>query len=544
VPFAREAVVLTKQEHIELIWEASHFKTLHKSALAREARLKKQLEHEKAKVRHLNQRLYGKSTESAKKNEKLCPDNLKEAVRPRGQQVGSNGHGRTPRPELPVTVEILDVADDDKFCIDCGLHRPDLEETEDAKIVEVEVKAHVRHVKRKKYGSCGCKDKKGIITAPPAPRVLNRSDIGVSVWVEILLDKYLSTQATHRLLTSFGYLGYPLAQGTVTDGLKRLSPLFKPLVKAMLDKHLSERLFHADESHWRVNEKIEGKEGNRWYLWLIQSTSVVFYKMAPGRDAGVPTEHFRDLEESKLTVFLVCDRYSAYKKLVKNIPIIVLAFCWAHVRRDYLDAARSWPALEEWMFSWVNDIGELYHINNERVKHWDEDKPLGKQSKAFKQHQRRLLKKLSGMKARCDACLSQETLHDVQRAVLASLDDHWSGLILFAKHPQIKMDNNTAERSIRNPVTGRKRYYGSGSVWSAELAAFMFTILQTLILWGINPRHWLTCYLTACAENGGSAPADLSPFLPWDMTESRLQSLCLAAPMTGVDEAQLIQDSG
>ena len=34
-------------------------------------------------------------------------------------------------------------------------------------------------------------------------------------------------------------------------------------------------------------------------------------------------------------------------------------------------------------------------------------------------------------------------------------------------------------------------------------------------------RHWLYVYLTACAENGGLAPADLTPFLPWTMDEAR-----------------------
>jgi transposase len=41
------------------------------------------------------------------------------------------------------------------------------------------------------------------------------------------------------------------------------------------------------------------------------------------------------------------------------------------------------------------------------------------------------------------------------------------------------MDNNRGENSIRNPVTGRKNYYGSGSIWSAQLAATLFSILQT-----------------------------------------------------------------
>jgi len=71
-------------------------------------------------------------------------------------------------------------------------------------MVEIEIKAHRRHIKRKKEGRCGGEDKKGMITAP---RVLNRRDLGVSVWAEILLDKYLYAEATHRLLTDFSSLG-------------------------------------------------------------------------------------------------------------------------------------------------------------------------------------------------------------------------------------------------------------------------------------------------------------------------------------------------
>ena len=66
------------------------------------------------------------------------------------------------------------------------------------------------------------------------------------------------------------------------------------------------------------------------------------------------------------------------------------------------------------------------------------------------------------------------------------------------------MDNNTAERSERGPVVGRKNYYGSGSLWSGRLAAMMFSLFQTLCLWGLNPRLWLTAYLEACAQAGGA----------------------------------------
>jgi transposase len=106
-----------------------------------------------------------------------------------------------------------------------------------------------------------------------------------------------------------------------------------------------------------------------------------------------------------------------------------------------------------------------------------------------------------------------------------SLLEHWAGLRVFVEHPEVPMDNNRAESSIRTPVNGRKSYYGSGSIWSAELAAMLFSILQTLLLWGINPRHWLACYLHACAENGAQAPRDIEPFLPWSMDEARRSTL-------------------
>jgi hypothetical protein len=102
--------------------------------------------------------------------------------------------------------------------------------------------------------------------------------------------------------------------------------------------------------------------------------------------------------------------------------------------------------------------------------------------------------------------------------VLESLGDHWTGLTVFVEHPEVPMDNNTAERSERGPVVGRKNDYGSGSVWSGQLAAMLFSLFQTLCLSGLNPRLWLTAYLSACAEAGGRAPANVDRFLPWNLT--------------------------
>src|SRR6266852_8145779 len=72
---------------------------------------------------------------------------------------------------------------------------------------------------------------------------------------------------------------------------------------------------------------------------------------------------------------------------------------------------------------------------------------------------------------------------------------------------------------------------GHGGVWwSAHFAAIMFSMLQTLLLWGLNPHHWLSAFLQACAESGGQSPADLSPFVPWQMSAERRDMLSRPRP--------------
>jgi transposase len=358
----------------------------------------------------------------------------------------------------------------------------------------------------------------------PAPRLIPKSSLGVSVWVEALLGKYLYATPTHRLCADLKNLGAPIAMGTLTGGLKKLVPLFEPLLEALLERHLTERLFHGDETRWKVFQTIEGKIGYRWFLWLTRSASVVFFWMNPGRGAKVIKEHMVGLDPEVLIIF-VCDRYRAYQCWAKDCPLILLAFCWAHVRRDFLDNAKAWPELAVWMHTWVEAIGELYHLNTQRLAAWDEALPLAEQSPSFQVQHQALTASLEAMSSKRDLALADPDLHQSQKKVLSSLSNHWAGLTVFVEHPQTPMDNNKGENSLRNPATGRKNYYGSGAIWSANLAAMLFSILQTIILWGLNPRHWLQVYLTACAEYGGLAPADLAPFLPWTMDEARRHEL-------------------
>ena len=75
------------------------------------------------------------------------------------------------------------------------------------------------------------------------------------------------------------------------------------------------------------------------------------------------------------------------------------------------------------------------------------------------------------------------------------------------------MDNNASERRERGPAVARKNFYGSGSDWSGQQAAAMFSIFATLSMWKLNPRKWLTWYFEHCAAAGGKVPADIQAVL-------------------------------
>lgn len=524
-PFSKQTVVLTKQDYIALKWEANYWRSQHARLVQHEVALKAQVAALEAQIRDLNQRLYGKKSETSAGSEALGKSNPAPS-RKRGQQPGSQGHGRSDRSILPVVMEVHDLSEEAKHCLQCGEALALFPGVETCDIIEVQVQAHIRRIQRPRYqATCGCAQLPGIVTAPPAPRVIPKSPLGVSVWTRVLLDKYLYSRPTHRLCQELEHDGLHLSQGTLTDGLQRLKGLFEPLMPVLYERQMTEKLFHGDETRWEVFEEVEGKTGHRWYLWVMQSVSVVYYRMAPGRGADVPKGHFAKLRKDLLKVVLVCDRYSAYKSLAVGCDTLILAFCWAHVRRDFLKAARSWPELESWMFTWVDDIRELYRLNAARLKEWDEGLPLDQQSSVFDERQRDLVTKLSQTQERYEAHLQEPELHLAKQKVLSSLQNHWDGLTVFVTRPEVAMDNNTAERILRSPVVGRKNYYGSGSVWSAHFAAMMFSVLQTLLLWGLNPHHWLSAFLQACADNGGQSPADLRPFVPWQMSVERRESL-------------------
>lgn len=510
---------------LEELWtdfrrEVGYWKSRHADAVKRIEHLKEELDQSRGQTRALQDKLFGRKSEKSGRSDRsndLCdPEEVTAAAKKRGAQSGHAGHGRRDYSHLPVEEEFVALSEELLICAMCGKPARMMSATEDSEVLEIDVRAHRRWIRRRRYlATCDCDPARRTLTAMPPPKLIPKGNYGISIWVHVLLDKYSSYRPTERLLGQLEQYDLDLPAGTVNDGLQRIEPMLQPIYEALSERNRQGDFHQADETRWLVFVLLDGKKGYGWWLWVILGTDTVVYLLDSSRSHEVPQSHFGPQASGVLEV----DRYSGYKAMAQvKSGLIVLAFCWAHVRRDFVQVGKSWSELTPWALSWLRRIRYLYQINRDRLRH-----PLD--SAEFQEQDVLLRGAVEAMRAAAVGELSDPKLRQPCRKVLKSLQEHWMGLIRFVDDPRIPMDNNASERAVRGPAVARKNFYGSGSLWSGRLTATMFSLLATLAHWKLNPRLWLTWYLESCAVSGGKAPEDIQPFLPWSLSPERRTAL-------------------
>ena len=479
------------------------------------AALEKKLDESRSIRVGLSKTLYGKRSE-----QQLKPPSKRKP----GQQPGAPGHGRTPRPDLKEKVERIDPPKADRTCGKCG--KPYVANGGcPSTVIEVEVKAYTRKIIRSRWqAGCGCDPGSPEVIAPAVPRLFRGTDFGIRFWTWFLMERFVFSQPYRRIADRLRDSGLSVSAGTLADRTASFIPLFSPLAEAIMEHQNQAVVRQADETSWPVQEWAKDRKSRRGWLWTSLSEDTVFYHVALSRSAEVAHKLFAGLGDEPATVYLVCDRYSAYKKLARELlGRIILCFCWAHTRRDFVKAANGYPDLTDWCETWIEKIGELYHLNGIRLEliDWNTDA----QSTAYQDAHQALKEKLDAFFAEVDQTLLALPQDAREGKPLRSLKNHRDGLCVFLDQPRVPMDNNTSERKIKEWVIGRKISFGSSSVQGAELKAFIHTVLGTVGLNGLNVQAWLMGWLTECARQGGKPPEDLTNWLPWTMSPSQQRRL-------------------
>ena len=519
-----------RREISELRCEVGYWKSRHADAVKRNEQLAEELRQAKGEIRTLREERFGRKSEKAtptdRSNGLFDPLELPVRSRKRGAQAGQEGHGRRDYSHLPVVEEFVSLPAESLCCPRCGKPARMMSVTEDSEVLEIEVRAHRRRIRRRRYRpTCSCHPARRTLVAPPPAKLIPKGNYGISIWVHVLLDKYASYRPTERLLGQLEQYDVSLPAGTVNDGLQRIEPMMQPIYEALCGRNRQGDFHQADETRWLVFAVLDGKKGHGWWLWVILGADTVIYLLDASRSHEVPQAHFGPQAWGVLEV----DRYSGYKAMAQvKSGLMVLAFCWAHVRRDFVRVGKSWSDLTPWAVCWLRRIRQVYQINRQRLHH----RPGSTQ---FQDHDALLRQAVEAMRAEALRELSDPELRQPCRKVLESLEEHWTGLTRFVDDPRIPLDNNASERAGRGPAVARKNFYGSGSLWSGRLAAAMFSLSATLARWKLNPRLWLTWYLKSCAAAGGKSPDDIAPFLPWNLSDEHRAALAMRTTTPAAD---------
>lgn len=503
-------------------WQAGQYQRLFRDARAKAnahaAKLQAEIAALKATIRQYEHETRSPKSESHPHYPNAPP--RKPSTRKRGHQPGQKQTPRRDYQHLPTTEESVVLPEDQRRCPRCHQPYADFPGTDDGEIIEIEVHAHRRHYRRARYRrTCSCANLPRIVTAPPPPKVVPKGLVGVSVWVTLLVGKFAQYQPIQRLLADLRDHDLDLSAATVADGLRHITTLMQPIYDGLMRHQRHQNFWQSDETRWMVFVKDEQHPNHAWSLFVMRSADTIVFLLEAHRTHDVPQTYLHGQSG-----ILVVDRSTIYPAMsqVKDDQII-LALCWAHQRRDFVHLLVAWkdqPTVAAWAGAWLERIGQLYDANDARVR-------VRADPSAFAAQDRVVRKQIADMAQQRDSELQQADLHPACRKALESLQRHWAGLTVFVDRPEVPMDNNAAEQSERGPALGRKNYYGSGALWSGQLATYLFSIFHTLPLWGLSCHRWLAAYLQACAEAGGAVPANPDAFLPWNLSVEQRQAWTL-----------------
>ena len=435
--------------------------------------------------------------------------------RRRGQQPGSRGHGRRDWSHLEAEEQVHEVDEGQRCCGQCGTAYAAFgEETSDQIDWRVRL-VRIVHRRRRYRRTCKCAASSGIVAAPVPAKPIAKGMFTAGFLARLLVEKYVWGRPVSRIVAALASEGFDVAQGTLVGALKATSALLEPLDEAIRARNAAAGHLHIDETSWKVFEDVEGKANHRWWLWVFIAADTTVYTIEPSRSTKVLKDHLgieadaTALEDDR-RLLVSSDFFTVYQCLEK-IEGVQALWCWAHIRRYFIRAGDAHPEqLGAWRDAWVGRIAGLYAAHRERAACPPGSPQRDRAGAGF-------AAALADIDAARRTQVADAALHPAAAKVLATLDREWDGLARHQAFPELALDNNCAERGLRNPVVGRKNYYGSGAVWAAVLSGRVWSITATAGHAGCDPLAYLRAYLEACAHAGGRAPDGdvLARFLPW-----------------------------
>ena len=352
-----------------------------------------------------------------------------------------------------------------------------------------------------------CRACPGVVLQAPAPARLVEGGVPTEATVaHVMVSRYADHLPLYRQAQILARQGIEIGREVLADWTGTGALEFVPVVRRMREILLTSARLFADETTMPVLDPGRGKtkKGYAWAIarddrpWGGADPPAVVFHYTPGRGA----EHAKALLAGYRGI-LQCDGYGAYKALATSGDGITLAFCWSHVRREFIELAKgkSAPIAQETL----QRIAALYAIEAEvrgkppdirRATRQERSRPLAEGLFTWLTTQ---LARLPG---------GSPTAEAIRYAL-----NHREGLVRFLDDGRIELDTNTVERAIRPICLSRKNaLFASGDDGGARWAA-VASLVETCKLNGVDPQRYITDVLTRLVNGWPNSRID--ELMPW-----------------------------
>lgn len=319
----------------------------------------------------------------------------------------------------------------------------------------------------------------GRIVIAPLPIMAHpRSNASESILAHIATAKYADHLPLHRQLEIFERENIRLSPSTVSNWMMTAAQRIEPVYNEL--RELVKRSYYvmADETPHYVLENDRPGALHQGYMWdfYLPEHSTPFFEYKQGRGAeGVDT-----LLAGSVTA-VQSDGFVIYRKF-DTLPGKIHLCCWAHTRREFVEAMGSDPPRAEHA---LEEIALLYQVEQEiKEKGLSGEQIVSlRQEKAYPVIQR--------LEAWCRQEYDQTMRGSPIAKAMAYMYTRFEQLSGYVNDARFQIDNNPIERSIRPLTLNRKNVLFSGSHEAAHAAAIFFSMMGCCKENGVNPEKWL-----------------------------------------------------
>ncbi len=398
------------------------------------------------------------------------------------------GHGPSPQANLPLVEQIHVLPETERGCSACGRTLdPMAGQYEESEEVTVTERSYTLVVHRRQKYRCSCN---GCVATAPGPlKLIPGGRYSLDFAAHVAVQKYADHLPLERQVGMMAREGLQVTSQSLWDQIEAAAKVLKPTYEAIGAWLMAQSLLHADETGWL---QIGDTGKPKWAAWVVCNLKAIWIRIARSKSENEGRKLFEGYQGT-----VVADGYQVYKQLARrrgpDIPGYHLAHCWAHVLRKFRDDVPDDPRR-----SWILErIGALYKTEKEIALEAGEDATLH----------------LALRKERAEKIIEQIRLWAYAQGglkrgefgkALAYTLRHWDGLTRFLKDPAVPLDNNPAERALRDLVVGRKNHYGSRSQRGADVSALFYTLIGTAKLCGLNPSVYLREAIAAALRTPGA----------------------------------------